>query len=169
MRCGIWRAEPAIQHDRTHCTWACALTRAPMPQAPWATRGGRAPTAETVVRPKRRQGHVMNIPENCWLDRECEILDVAKVDAEIARLRAGLDAAIRAANLALFVINKHGVMTNSSWEGGFKDDLATATTARGAGQAPEDRNACLRRTGRGHARAVPTTLPDRRLHGRRSP
>jgi hypothetical protein len=50
--------------------------------------------------------------------------------AEIERLRAGLDAAIRAAKLALFVIHKQGVMPNSSWEGGFKDDLATAEAAR---------------------------------------
>lgn len=39
---------------------------------------------------------------------------------------AALEAGIRAAKLALFVINKAGVMPNHSWEGGFKDDLAKA-------------------------------------------
>jgi hypothetical protein len=56
--------------------------------------------------------------ENAMLRRECE------------QLCGGLDAAIRAANLALFVINKQGVMPNSSWESGFKSDLAKATAAR---------------------------------------
>lgn len=50
--------------------------------------------------------------------------------AEIKRLQAGLDAAIRAAELALFVIRKQGVMPNSSWEGGFEKDMATAKAAR---------------------------------------
>lgn len=56
---------------------------------------------------------------------------VSKLAAENLRLRTGLDAAIRAANLALFVIRKQGVMPNSSWEAGFNKDLATATAARG--------------------------------------
>lgn len=46
--------------------------------------------------------------------------------------RAGLVAAVRAANLALFVINKAGVMPNSSWESGFKKDMATAHAALAA-------------------------------------
>lgn len=54
---------------------------------------------------------------------------LAEAADEIERLRAGLTAAIRAAKLALFVINKAGVMPNSSWEGGFKDDLAAAENA----------------------------------------
>jgi hypothetical protein len=40
--------------------------------------------------------------------------------------RDGLEAAIRAAKLALFVIRKQGVMPNSSWESGFESDLKTA-------------------------------------------
>lgn len=52
----------------------------------------------------------------------------ALIDAN-KRLREGLKAAIRAAKLGLFVINKQGVMPNSSWEGGFKDDVATAEAA----------------------------------------
>lgn len=55
--------------------------------------------------------------------------------AEIERLRAGLNAAVRAANLALFVINKRGVMPNDSWAYGFKKDLATATAALGNEQS----------------------------------
>lgn len=48
---------------------------------------------------------------------------------EIERLRTGLEAAIRAAKLALFVIRKQGVMPNSSWESGFDGDLKTAEAA----------------------------------------
>lgn len=44
-------------------------------------------------------------------------------------LEAGLVAAIRAAKLALFVINKHVAMPNDSWATGFKNDLATAEAA----------------------------------------
>lgn len=46
--------------------------------------------------------------------------------------RNGLDAAIRAAKLALFVIRKQGIMPNSSWESGFESDLKTAEAARDA-------------------------------------
>ena len=55
---------------------------------------------------------------------------IEAMQAEIERLRAGLDAAIRAAELALFVIRKQGVMPNSSWHAGFEKDLATAKAAR---------------------------------------
>ena len=41
----------------------------------------------------------------------------------------GLEAAIRAAKLALFVIRKQGIMPNSSWESGFESDLKTAEEA----------------------------------------
>jgi FAD/FMN-containing dehydrogenase len=44
-------------------------------------------------------------------------------------LRTGLEAAIRAAKLALFVIRKQGVMPNSSWESGFNSDVKIAETA----------------------------------------
>jgi hypothetical protein len=37
-----------------------------------------------------------------------------------------LKAAIRAANLALFVIRKQGVMPNESWADGFKKDMEKA-------------------------------------------
>jgi len=50
---------------------------------------------------------------------------------EIERLRGGLGAAVRAANLALFVIRKQGVMPNSSWQSGFERDIAIATAALG--------------------------------------
>lgn len=56
---------------------------------------------------------------------------VADLSVENARLREGLDAAIRAATLALFVIRKQGVMPNSSWESGFEKDMAAAKAARG--------------------------------------
>lgn len=59
------------------------------------------------------------------------LLEAYEADAEIEKLRGGLDAAIRAANLALFVIRKQGVMPNSSWQSGFEKDLATAIAARG--------------------------------------
>lgn len=46
--------------------------------------------------------------------------------------RKGLEAAIRAAKLALFVIRKQGVMPNSSWESGFESDLKVAESALAA-------------------------------------
>lgn len=49
-----------------------------------------------------------------------------------AALRNGLEAAIRAAKLALFVIRKQGVMPNSSWESGFNSDLKAAEDALAA-------------------------------------
>lgn len=49
---------------------------------------------------------------------------------ENERLRGGLDSAIRAATLALFVIRKQGAMPNSSWESGLNHDLAMAAAAR---------------------------------------
>lgn len=61
---------------------------------------------------------------------------MAAKDAEIDRLRGGLDAAIRAAELALFVIRKQGVMPNSSWQRGFDVDMATAKAARLNEQTP---------------------------------
>jgi len=54
-------------------------------------------------------------------------------------LRTGLEAAIRAAKLALFVIRKQNVMPNGSWEDGFNRDLETAEAALrfdAPGQAP---------------------------------
>lgn len=65
-------------------------------------------------------------------DTDCEV--IAKLRAENERLCDGLTAAIRAAKLALFVINKQGVMPNSSWESGFNSDVAKAVAARDGAQ-----------------------------------
>lgn len=51
---------------------------------------------------------------------------IAERDRRIEELEAATKAAIRAAELALFVIRKQGVMPNASWERGFDVDLATA-------------------------------------------
>jgi hypothetical protein len=51
--------------------------------------------------------------------------------AEREELKTGLLAAIRAAELALFVIRKQGIMPNSSWQAGFERDLTTAKSALG--------------------------------------
>lgn len=51
---------------------------------------------------------------------------------DIEQARAGLEAAIRAAKLALFVIRKQGIMPNHSWESGFERDLKTAEDAMAA-------------------------------------
>ncbi len=67
-----------------------------------------------------------------------EVIDlVGRGATEIRQMRAGLDAAVRAANLALFVIRKQGVMPNSSWESGFEKDMAIAKAARGDEQTKE--------------------------------
>lgn len=58
--------------------------------------------------------------------------DAAQASPELIE---GLNAAIRAANLALFVIRKQGVMPNSSWETGFENDMTTARNARNAALA----------------------------------
>lgn len=63
----------------------------------------------------------------------CE--DWHKQRREIAKLKEGLTAAVRAAKLAVFVINKHGFMPNDSWKGGFDKDIATAETALDAPNA----------------------------------
>jgi len=64
---------------------------------------------------------------------------LASAEAQLSTVRekalegdAGLRAAIRAAELALFVIRKQGVMPNTSWETGFNSDLATAKNALAA-------------------------------------
>lgn len=44
----------------------------------------------------------------------------------------GLRAAIRAAQLALFVIEKQGLMPNASWQAGFYSDVAKAEEALAA-------------------------------------
>jgi hypothetical protein len=49
--------------------------------------------------------------------------------ARIEVLEEGLKAAVRAANLALFVIRKHGVMPNDSWKTGFESDMEIACLA----------------------------------------
>ncbi len=47
-------------------------------------------------------------------------------------VEGALKAAIRAAKLALFVINKQSVMPNSSWQAGFDRDLKTAEASLAA-------------------------------------
>lgn len=51
---------------------------------------------------------------------------------EVEEIRDGLKAAIRAAKLAIFTINKQGVMPNCSWRCGFEKDLATAESVLSA-------------------------------------
>jgi hypothetical protein len=51
--------------------------------------------------------------------------------AENERLLEGFAAAIRAAELAIFVIRKQGIMPNDSWKAGFEKDMATAKAALG--------------------------------------
>lgn len=48
-------------------------------------------------------------------------------DAE--RLRGGLEAAVRAAKLAVFIMGKHGTPMNDSWRAGFDRDLMAAEAA----------------------------------------
>lgn len=57
---------------------------------------------------------------------------IHEVVADIEQARKGLEAGIRSAKLALFVIRKQGVMPNSSWESGFNADLKTAEEALAA-------------------------------------
>jgi len=57
---------------------------------------------------------------------------------QLGKATSGLEAAIRAANLALFVIRKEGVMPNSSWETGFNGDMETARASRNAVLALSD-------------------------------
>jgi hypothetical protein len=70
--------------------------------------------------------------------RHGEAAAKAALAAEVERLRAGLDAAIRCSELALFVIRKQGVMPNSSWDNGFNSDLAKAKAARADNGQLED-------------------------------
>lgn len=63
---------------------------------------------------------------------EIQMRKTDATEATAERLRAGLDAAVRAAELALFVIRKQNVMPNSSWQAGFEKDMAAAKSARGA-------------------------------------
>ncbi|UGY15255.1 hypothetical protein HAP48_0043140 [Bradyrhizobium septentrionale] len=63
----------------------------------------------------------------------------------ISELRAGLQAAIRAAKLALFVVRKQNVMPNGSWANGFDRDLEAADAAlAGTPQHPDLRVAVAR-------------------------
>ena len=67
--------------------------------------------------------------ETACADGMCPLCLSAALSAARQRedaLRKGLEAAIRAADLALFVIEKQGVMPNSSWQGGFERDLKLA-------------------------------------------
>lgn len=55
-----------------------------------------------------------------------------------AGIITGLEAAIRAAKLAIFTIRKQGVMPNSSWESGFNSDVKTAENALAAIRSARD-------------------------------
>lgn len=94
-----------------------------------------------VIAGLQNQCSLLRKDRNSWkaeFERTFDKLQAA--DAEIASLRAELKAAlaerdeardalragVRAANLALFVIRKQGVMPNSSWESGFESDIAKA-------------------------------------------
>jgi len=55
--------------------------------------------------------------------------EVERLTADKAGLVDGLKVALRAADLALFVIRKQGVMPNDSWEEGFNSDTAAARAA----------------------------------------
>jgi hypothetical protein len=50
---------------------------------------------------------------------------------ETEKLRAGLAAAMRAANLALFLLERHGIQPNDSWRAGFDRDMKAAKEAAG--------------------------------------
>jgi hypothetical protein len=65
-------------------------------------------------------------------DSRHRIASTTPTDATAVENERGLDAAIRAAELALFVIRKQNVMPNSSWEHGFNSDLALAKASRDA-------------------------------------
>jgi hypothetical protein len=52
-----------------------------------------------------------------------------RAEAQNAKLKEALRAASRAADLALFVIRKQGVMPNASWHHGFEKDMAVARAA----------------------------------------
>jgi hypothetical protein len=67
-----------------------------------------------------------NLSFSLWKEKEAEI---AALRAENERLLKGFAAAIRAAELAIFVIRKQGVMPNDSWKAGFEKDMATAKAA----------------------------------------
>ena len=54
---------------------------------------------------------------------------ISKLMAQNAKLKEALRAASRAADLALFVIRKQGVMPNDSWQRGFEKDMAVARAA----------------------------------------
>ena len=72
-----------------------------------------------------------------WLDdgegaqeyvmRQC--YEQGREDTSAAHMTESLTAAVRAAELALFVIRKQGVMPNSSWEAGFESDMNVARAA----------------------------------------
>jgi hypothetical protein len=67
-----------------------------------------------------------------WQAFRAQAEALAAKDADIARLREAAQSALRAADLALFVIRKQGVMPNSSWQAGFERDTEAARQALGA-------------------------------------
>jgi len=67
-----------------------------------------------------------------WLTEARAVLalpELTSLRASQAALVDGLNSAVRAANLALFVIRKQGVMPNDSWKSGFEKDMKVAEAA----------------------------------------
>jgi hypothetical protein len=79
---------------------------------------------------KATQSHDVAISTiaSCELrDKASSMADlIAKQAAEIERLRGALEGSVRAAELALFVVRKEGVMPRGNWEKGFTRDLGPA-------------------------------------------
>ena len=75
---------------------------------------------------------VARLNRYAWLKPDAYEKAAAERDAlraENERLLEGFAAAIRAAELAIFVIRKQGIMPNDSWKAGFEKDMATAKAA----------------------------------------
>ena len=81
---------------------------------------------ETLLREAADEIDRLSGNEASW---EQTRLAVAQLRNDNGALRASLDAAIRSAKLALFVIDKAGVMPNDSWQAGFDKDMAQAEWA----------------------------------------
>ena len=72
----------------------------------------------------------IKIRHELLLHRAANVIELLNVPTKTDALQS----AIRAAKLAIFVINKQGIMPNSSWKSGFDRDLAIAEAALSAAQ-----------------------------------
>lgn len=77
--------------------------------------------------------------------------DYAVLETRVKVLTEGLKAGIRAANLALFVIQKQRIMPNDSWRSGFDKDM----DAMFAAIAPQDSEQLVQGREGGRASASP--------------